>query len=75
MKLIETALEFNNAYHIQVEEVPTMPSRIECVHMQMLIQKQIEDINAAWYSNSIEDVGMAIARLYSCYNIMQIWNP
>jgi hypothetical protein len=61
MKLIETALEFNNAYRIQVEEVPTMPSRIECVHMQMLIQKQIEDINAAWYSNSIEDVSMAIA--------------
>ena len=61
MKLIKQVLAYNKANGLGYQHNPKLLNTRHGVFSQMALQTEIDNINAAFYSHSIENVAMAIS--------------
>lgn len=64
MKALDKVHEFHNAFGVNVEEQPNIPSLERCKLRQNIIQEEVDELKAAWESGNIVEVADALADIH-----------
>ena len=64
MKALEKVHEFHDAFGVNVEKKPNIPSVERCELRQKIIQEEVDELKAAWESGNIIEVADALADIH-----------
>lgn len=64
MKELNKVKEFHEAFAVNIEKQPIIPSQERCELRQKIIQEEVDELKAAWESGNLVEVADALADIH-----------